>query len=85
MLEPTKVAMAAAPRADAPATCAATRGVLSSGTKYTSAAAAAAASRPAVLSRPGVFLQRQNKGKTDGTRVVRFVERVQQLHPSQAM
>lgn len=56
MLEPTKAAMAPAPSTEAPATCAATRLVLSSGRAYTRPAAATADTRPAVVNRPGVPL-----------------------------
>jgi hypothetical protein len=59
--------MAAAPSADAPATCAATRPVVSSGMRYTRAAAPAAASRPAVLRSPGVPLQGRESSHRGGS------------------
>jgi hypothetical protein len=49
--------------------------VLSSGTKYTSAAAAAAASRPAVLNRPGVFLQQQRRTQSQSATVQALAEK----------
>jgi hypothetical protein len=61
MFEPTNAATAAAPRLPAPTTCAATSAGVSSGTANTRAAAPAAASRPRVLSRPGVPLLQQQQ------------------------
>lgn len=61
MFEPTNAATAAAPRPAAPTAWAATSAGVLSGTANTSAAAPAAATRPRVLSRPGVpLLQQQN-------------------------